>query len=605
MAYFFDQILFRQWVKGDYKTRYEDTYRVFSVNESLGVDIHLVDDKHPILGERIDHIKDIAPGAAFLLFSLIAKAVSSKGSPKAECGDSKLEVYLLRSGQPLFLDEQGNPIPSLVSPRTNLCLGGHEIVDLAMNDHGIYSPKPLGADLLEALFDTDVPFGFEGLGLKALLTIAEESGNPGLAKQTRLLIRNYFLSSLTVLHLPEDPNEPLGYLLAHADSFRKMIEGCKMRNDVETAFLHGSAFLWKWGYKAEANDYIVDLAESGSRPACLTLAKRYLDADDRRKSLKYACLGASFGSGECAYMAAERLKARRQFSLEKDYLQLGMKAGNGDCFYLMARDLMTHSRNNDKKSPFFASDPLKEAIELASEGVNRHSSKAMVYLSRLISDNDHQDESGLALQLLERARYAGDKETYFWLGEYYLKTYREGMEDNLLLAEAWVKKAIVEEAYDLWNCQHLYACIEARRGNKKEGLAMVEELARKGHLCSLASLGEKAAGWNETFLLEGEELPKDVIPQKEIIALPDRDSFLCALVWRLYPDIVSPEEAIKALESNACLWKKLAYRELAKIYKEGPESVKNPVKAAHFERLYNESESSFPGSAEGDKGDLV
>lgn len=153
---------------------------------------------------------------------------------------------------------------------------------------------------------------------------------------------------------------------------------------------------------------------------------------------------------------------------------------------------------------------------------------------------------------------------------------------DLALAESYVKRAIIENAFNTADCQLLYADILLEAGDPKKAIGFVEELVRKGNEKAQVFLGRLITGADARY-----PFVDDPIPATFLEAIKDEKAFFKAVLWRNYPDIITAKKAASLLGKLAKKGEALAFRELAKIHREGPDEIRDEKKAGYFEECFD------------------
>ena len=498
---------------------------------------------------------------------------------KPHCEDAYFEVYVYQAGHSIYQDpESGEPKPVYVSYAGNMFLRGLDVSELLL-DHEEDESEPLfGKDFLEAYFDVWIPEGFEATALSEIHVALLSAGDKALFEEGEEFIKWLIKGE----GLPKMSRDLCGFLQDNADVFARHINELTKVTTKEIALIRGAAFLRKLGENDAMFPYLMSLADhENSGLACLKLAEYFMEDGLLSDAFKYAIKGASMGIGQGAYLAARLCADRGLHDLTKMYLDMGMEAGDGDCFAFMAHEIMRFAKI-EEENPFHYDKPQQTAMWFADQGVQRRSPKAMVFLSRLLLDFMSEEGADFALQLLLRAEALGEKEALYRLAIYYSNDHRGSDGKDLFLAETYVKKAIIENAYSYEECQMLYADILLEGGDVEKGMGFLEELARNGFEKAQVFLGKILAGTDPRY-----PYVEDPIPSTLIEALNDDKTFYKALLWRAYPEIVPPKKAASMLGKLAKAGEALAFRELAKIHRDGPAEIQDEKKAGYFEERFD------------------
>ena len=527
-------------------------------------------------------LRKIGRGDLYSIYEGIAPRITGQapicGRPDSE--DSYIEAYAFNShdGTCVYYDYQNDkPMPVMVSYYKSLFIRGINMEELLTNSRESGPKTILGKDFLEAFFEVRIPTGFEATALSEVHAAILASEDKALLEEGEAFIK-------WLIHeegLPNMSDELLEHLTDNAKVFRTHIQELAEITTKETAMLRGAKFLRQIGENEAVFSYLSVLADTAkSGLACLLLAKYHLEDDFPAEAFKYASKGASLGIGQCCYLAAELCSKRGLNDLTRMYLDMGMELGDGDCYALMSQEIMRFAHSKDLNF-FEYKKPKQAAMFFASEGVKHHSTTATVFLSRLLLDFIGDEASDYALQLLHRAEQADDKSALYWLAQYYLHDHVGSEGKDLYLAERYAKKAIVEEGYAFDDCQLLYAEILLEKGDYKKSWSFIEELAEKGNEKAQIKLGQIIAGLEPRY-------PGivDPIPSELLDSLKDSKSFYKAILWRAYPEIIAPDKAATMLGRLARKGDHLAFYELAKIYREGPDSIRDEEKARHFEECF-------------------
>ena len=493
--------------------------------------------------------------------------------------DAYFEVYFFEAGISVYQNpETQEPKPVHRSYAANMFIRGLDVTEMLFNHEKGEKERPFGVEFLEAFFDIAIPFGFEATALSEIHMAVNSQEDPALFEEGEALIK-------WLIHgegLPELSDDLREYLQQNADVFREHIEELEIRTSHEVAMIRGSAFLRKIGENDVMYDYLSPLADNEkSGLACYQLALWYTEDEMYASAFKYASIGSSLGDGNASYLASKMCANRGLQDLSRMYVEQGMEAGSGDCFYFMASQIMKFA-HDESDHPFKFENPVSAAFYYADEGVQRRSSKAMVFLARLLLDFMTDEGADMALQLLLRAEAAGEKEALYRLAIYYMHDHKGAEGKDLALAESYVKRAIIENAFNAADCQLLYADILLEAGDPKKAIGFVEELARKGNEKAQVFLGRLITGADARY-----PFVDDPIPVTFLEAIADEKAFFKAVLWRNYPDIISAKKAASSLGKLAKKGEALAFRELAKIHREGPDEIRDEKKAGYFEECFD------------------
>ena len=492
--------------------------------------------------------------------------------------DRFYEVYVFSCNRSVYQEPDAlEPKPVLRSYAPNLFLGGLDMSELLFEWEDGEKERPFGVEFLEAFFDVAIPEGFEAAMLSEIHAAVLMRDDPKFFEEGEEFIK-------WLIHgegLPEFSGDLRDYLRQNADIFRKHIHDLVTLTGREAAMVRGSAFLREMGENNAAYHYLRPFADKEkSGLACGQLARWFLEDDFRVDAFEYAAMGSALGNGQASYLAARLCDEQGLWALSRVYLKQGMDLGDGDCYALMAAETMRFSEK-EGDHPFHSENPVQDAFYYADQGVQKRSPMAMVFLARLLLDFLGEEGAAPALQYLLRAKELGEKEALYRLAIYYLDDHEGAEGKNLDLAESYVKKAIIEEAYDPQDCQMLYADILLEGGNAKKAIGFLEELAQKGHKKSQIFLGQLVAGADERY-----PDVEDPIPAELRKSLKAGDSFYRAILWRKYPEIMPAKEAASILGELARQGDFLAFRELAKIHREGPEEMRDEKKAKYFDECF-------------------
>ena len=497
--------------------------------------------------------------------------------------DAYFEVYFFNSGISVYQNrETQEPRPVYRSYGSNMYIRGFDVSEMLFDHEKGEKERPFGVEFLEAFFDNTIPAGFEASALADIHMAITSQEEQSLIEEGKAFIK-------WLIHgegLPEISDDLIDYLQREGDVFRDHIVELELRTSREVAMIRGSAFLRKAGENEVMYDYLTPLAnDEKSGLACYQLALWCMEDNLMDDAFKYASMGSCLGDGNASYLAALFCDERGLYDLSRMHLDLGIKVGNGDCFALMAAQIMKFA-HDEGNHPFKYDNPVSAAMYYADQGVYRRSSKAMLFIARLLLDFATDTSEDLALQLLLRAETLGSKEALYRLAIYY-KDDHKGIEGkNLDLAESYVKRAIIEEAYNVEDCQMLYADILLEAGNPKKAIGFLEELALKGHDNSQVFLGDLIVGGDSRY-----PYADDPIPSEFLKSLKDYKIFYKAVLWRAYPTIMPAKKAASILGKLAKNGDHLAFRELAKIYREGPNDICDEKKATYFENCFDKYRS--------------
>ncbi len=492
--------------------------------------------------------------------------------------DSYFEVYLFAGNKCVYVDaDTGEPKPILITRTPGIYLGGVDVTDYILKGQS-EGGELLGDGFLEAFFDYPVKTGFEAIALNQIYEASSYHDDDELFEQGQAFLK-------WLLHgqgLPEYYEALFEYLREESDVYRDNMDYCFKSMPLETALIRGADFLRnKLNEKEVAYVYLQGFANEKPSPLlCRRLAEISVEEGLAEEAMKYATIGASLGNGACCQIAARMSDANGWADLEKMYLTMGMDAGDPDCFAFMANEIMRYG-NAPEDHPFHMEKPYKEALYYADQGVQRRSAKAMVMLARLMEDVANGMGEVAALQLLLRAEALGEKEALYRLGSYYKRDHKVGEGKDLFLAKSYVKRAMIENGYDLAACQLLYADILLEEGEEAQGVEQILELASKGHESAQVFLGKLISGIDPRSRLAKDPIPMELLKKGKAVR-----AFLKLVLWRNYPEIISPEKAASELEEMAKEGDPLALYELAKIYRDGPEYIRDQKKAAYYTERY-------------------
>ena len=538
-----------------------------------------------------DHLWKVFRGQVYVIYNGMRQYVDVPKPIVAKPANENeyFEVYAYGSdGESLFVNEEATEaIPVYVSIPSQVFLDGYDLRDLLF-DHDDGEIEPLfGKDVLEAIFDIEIPKGFEAMALSELQYAIDASEDDKLAEDGKRFI-SWLIEGKG---LPAWTDELRAYLGEKSELLRRHMNRNCRNYTVESAIVEGCKYLRGIKQNEALFPYLRNLADKGSALAAYKYAC-YCNKDGiLPDALVYAIKAASQGCGPACLLAAEIYKNRGLFAETRMYLEMGMEANEPDAFYHMARLIM--ATIGDEDNPFDCDDPVKVALGYADRGRILHSAKSMVILADLLLAYYSEQGHGYALQLLKRAESLGEKNALYPLARYYLFNHELSEGQNLPLAELYIKKAIIEDAYDLADCQILYAGIHFAKGTSEFGLSFLDDLAAHGNFEAQSFLGQIAVGAYEYYSMADEPIPDAYLKK-----LKNPKEFYVAALWRIRPEIVSPKKAIALLSEMAEKGEGVAYYELAKIYRDGPDCIKDSAKAEDFEKRFSKYLTEIPQSAE-------
>ena len=530
---------------------------------------------------KLEKLWRVDRGTLYVIYESLGALLSKNLPPRYlhKDNDDYVELYVYEKGQCQHVEPlSGEPMPLFASYSGDLYLMGMNILDGILEAHDYEDPSRLGAGVLEAIFDIKIPNGFEALALTEIKAASRCNDDPDLMYDGEVFIKD-------LLHgegLPSLSDALQELLLNNADIFRKHMCALEEKTTPEVAMVRGASLLWELEEKDTLYEYLSDLAEEEHSALACAILTDYLYKDNALDAAyHYACIGASLGHGPCCLFAAKLSDKKGYVDLARRYLYMGMHAGEADCFALMAAQIIRYAEEKEGH-PFYYEDALEAAKQFAKEGVNRRSSSAMLFLAELLLNEGESKDEAYALQLLLRSLDLGEKKALYRLGEYYRKDHLGAEGKDLFLAETYIKKAIIENAYNLEDCQWSYALILLELHRDAKGMDLLLELAKKGYAKAKATLGKILVGVEPSC-------PKDepLYVLEELSSLKENEEdFFASLLWRAYPDLLSPKEAAKALGKLAHKGVYLAFLELSKIHSEGPEELRSEEKANYFLQCY-------------------
>ena len=530
------------------------------------------------LDESID-VQQLYPlgfGKAFLINRFIKELIRHPLDHLATPEDKDVctEVYIYDQGKSMNLDQLGEPLPCFVSYGRELFISGYPLESLLERKEEDPYRTLFGKDYLEAFFDVAILEGYETSALHLVYSLCKEKGEDMVFEEAKWFLRNLLREQNFFEMSPifEARMEEI------SDTFRERLGNIEKTIPVEVAALSHLEIFELIGLEGYVDEYLQDLADSDDYPlACYIFADRLWDKGVRKLSYEYARKGAELGQKDCSYLAGKISLLCEFFADAKYYLELGMKQGSPDCFAAYAEALIKY-RKDSKDHPFHRETPMLDAFKYATIGVSMHSAKAMVVLARLIIDFGEGSNELCGSQLLERAMTLGEKEAIYRLAIYYSNEHLAGPGRDLLYAESLIKRAILEEAYDLRMCQIVYADILMNQGEFSKGFAMIEEQAKKKHGPSMVFLGELITGVDPR-----NPHPTHHLPEEYLRTIIHGEDFFKATLWEAYPEIITAKEAAKILGKLAKDGEYAAFYELARIYRYGPKEVVDEKKAKYFD----------------------
>ena len=484
------------------------------------------------------------------------------------------QVYLYDHGESMSLDDDGCALPCFVSYGAELFISGQPLTSLLERIEDDPSRSLCGKDYLEAFFDVAILEGYETPALHLIYSLCKEKGEDIVFEETKWFLRSLFREQnfFEMSPLFEARMEEI------SDTFRERLGNIEKTIPVEVAALSHLEIFELIGLEGYVDAYLQDLADSDDYPlACYIFADRLWDKGVKKLAYEYARKGAELGQKDCSYLAAKISLLCEFFEDAKYYLELGMKQGSPECFAAYAEALIKYRKDGDDH-PFHRETPMLDAFKYATIGVSMHSSKAMVVLARLILDFGDGSNEACGLQLLERAMALGEKEAIYRLAIYYSNEHKDGPGRDLVYAESLIKRAMLEEAYDLRMCQIVYADILMNQGEIEKGIKMIEEQAKKKHGPSMVFLGELVTGIDPRY-----PHPTHHLPEAYLHTVIHGEEFFKATLWEAYPEIITAQEAAKILGKLAKDGEYAAFYELARIYRYGPKEVIDEKKAKYFD----------------------
>ena len=514
-----------------------------------------------IIADEVEDLRTLNRGSLYLIYEGLAEYASRPTPTINEPANKEdyMEIHVRDAdGKSWFINpETGAPRPVMVTYNKTLFLKGHDLSHL-LNDIGEWkTEQPLGKSFLEEFFDVCIPEGYEGMALIELADAIE-----GRKKDKKIYSGGQKLIDWLIKGegLPPMGKELKEYLEDVANIYRGDMKDIAKSLTREEAILRGCEFLWKRGEQDAALPILKKLADEKYPKACERYANYQYEEGYLVDAMKYATIGAGLGNGRCCRLAARIAHEDESWSQVRLYLEMGMDAGDGDSFAAMA-GLFLRFRDVSKGHPFYNEHPVNEALWLSIEGTRRHSSQATLIQGKILCFYVEPEFEEAGLQLLLRAEALGEAEALFWLARFYRRDHAYGQGKDLDLASVYIKRAILEKVATPNICQHLYAQILIEQGQTEEAKGFLVELSKNGYEPAQATLGKLLSGIDDA-----------------------PENYYRAILWREYPDIISAKQAA------ALLWKlvkqagNLAYPELAKIYREGPESIRNEAKAAECEK---------------------
>ncbi|MDY6393181.1 MAG: hypothetical protein SPL80_10160 [Bacilli bacterium] len=571
------QILFHQQY---YDEKGKQQERAFLLEENGQLNRLSWDKTSDIKGAMLLKTRKLHRGDLFTVYEGLAHHFKKQvfEPVRRDMEGSYFEVFFFKDGKSVYQDPiTKDPISLIRSEGNTLFLKGHDIAELLFGPKRSNEERPLGAEFLEAYFDIAIPYGFEATALSEIHLAVTSGDDPKLYEEGEAFIR-------WLIHgegLPQISDDLRDFIQQNADIFRNHMLEIDIRTNRETAMVRGAYFLWKIGENEEAYNYLLPLADQEkSALACYQIALWYCQDDKLSSAFKYASMGSSLGNGDASFIAANMCADRGLQDLARMYIDQGIESGNGNCFYFMAKQIMRFGKEKGDHS-FKFDNPVSAAIHFADVGVQKHSSKAMVFLARLLIDFMGVDGANVGLQMLLRAEEVGEKEALYRLALYYKNDHGEAGKKDLFLAESYVKRAIIEDAYNQDDLQLLYADILLDEGESNKAFRFVEELARKGNEKAQVFLGKLISGADPR-----DPFAMNPIPASLIGTIKEEKTFFKAVLWRTYPDICTAKEASSILGKLAKKGEALAFYELALIHREGPDEMRDEKKAAYFEECF-------------------
>ncbi len=517
-------------------------------------------------------------GSLYLIYDALAEyAVNRKPSIEKPLNEEYLEIDVVgKDGNPFFVDpENGERLPTIVTLGETFYIRGLDFIELIHDWGERKTEQPLGKSFLEEFFDVRIPEGYEGVALEELRR-AIRYIKDGKTKEEGEVFIDWLIHGKG---LPPLEGKLLCYLKVKTAAYRENLKTLIGNLSREAAILRGCHFLRGRGENEEMYPMLKALADEKSAKGCELLARyNYEDGYDT-DALKYAMMGASLGDGEACRLAAWICREKDDLVQTRLFLDMGIELDNGDCFGAMADCLMSH-RDAKEGHPFYSKNSLAEAVGFALNGMRRHSAFSMLTLGKIASFWAKDQYAEWGLQLLQRAESLGSRDALYWLAEYYRQNHEYGPKKDLRLATVYIKKAIIEEARTPEACQLLYAEILLEKGKTHQGTQFLEELAQGGYRPAQMTLGEQIAKDDPPV---EPKFPKD---------------YYRALLWRDYPDIMSARDATFLLKGLARRGEIIAYQELERIYRDGPEDIKSEEKARHYRELFEAKKAEIPLPAE-------
>lgn len=491
------------------------------------------------------------------------------GKPKNE--DECIKIYAVRYNS-VFEDENGKPLPAIVSLGANIFLNGQDISELI--DYPLRNDRPLGASFLEQYLDIRIPEGYEAIAYKELATLLDVFKKGDESRQAALLLSDFangnmpMISSSTLLDVLEKVAGELRRVMLN--DFRRLTK--------ENALSEGVAFIKTRLGEEYAVDYLNPFAKENKSGILAHLMASYLShLKDYDTAFQFASIGASLGNGRCALMACDIAKTKGRYDLCMFYLNLGIQNGqDGDCAAEKARLFM--QLGNDRNTPFYCEDYVGEAIISADIGVQLKSSEAMLILGRILLDYFFEEGQDEAFDLLKKAERANQKGSNYLLAYYYALLARNDAE-QVKIGQAYIEKAIIRGEEDPKMCQLIEADLLLSQGDAKKAISLLKELAEDGHEEASFALGRLLAGEDSRYPINEEAFP---ISTSEDI----KRQIYPLFIWRICPSTLSAKEAAKRLGKLAHDGVIEAFLELERIYRNGPVGIKDLHKADYFRTSY-------------------
>ena len=616
MAHFYSiskhQILFHQHYLDEEGNKKERSFLLSSDGDLSSLDW---DKSINIKDVPLKRIKKLNRGELYNVYEGLGKYIVSKMPtvPTPLNPDFYIEAHVFSNETSMYTDfKTGEPLPLIRGYSDDLFLNGVSMKELLSS--GEIKDRPFGASFLEAYFDFEIPEGFEALALSELDDLCEEDefeekkeergSHKWVAHNADTITEEDYDSFVKMISqgrvipfedkmtsfvewliqgedLPENDWEFFTELKQYASFYVSRMKGYQTRMSLEAAITLGSSYLWKIGKAKEVFAYLKPFVDKRKSPlACYQLALWYKEYGFEGSAHKYALTGSSLGNGDCSYLAASMAEENGRLGYARFFLEQGIEVGHADCFYLKASFIMKYM-DKEEKHPFSCDNPIKEAVSLLEEGVKRHSSKAMVLLGSIYLDHYDDLYSERALQLLFRAKERGRADSYYYLAKFFKNKHKDKTEQNLEIANDLIDTAIKRKGFDIDECKLLKADILLDMANPEEAVSILEELAYKGNEKAQVALGKLLSGIDPRY-----PYVEDPVPEFLLKYLVDPNTFFKAVLWRNYFDLMPIEKAIPTLEKLGDAGNPLAYRELAKIYRDGPENIRDEEMADEFETRF-------------------